>query len=305
MPPNLHRVFAPFNMCLAALGIALLACGFPVMPDPSELDALQQTKTSLCQTQTEMSATPTSPPTATGIPTTTPTKKLPNVTFEGISFSFDPVIADAAVGEIIPLQDKGEYGAIGDTYPNHIKVHFSGYTLAQAYHEPTLYVYPVAEYEAINEWVNGIFADLRSILENYPDLSENMEGLFVPFLPMWNAGQFFTVKPAYLDFQNGSGIRYLTMVGQDIYPVDNQRLLYTYQGLTADGKYYISFILPVAHPLLPYDAAASITDWEGFSANWDAYINETKAKLNELPLEQFSPPLHLLDQMVESLIVKP
>ncbi len=285
--------------------IALLACGCPVVPDLGELDTLQQTKASLRQTQTEIAATPTSPPTATGIPSVTATEKLPIITFEGISFSFDPVIADSAAGEIIPLQDKENYGTLGDTYPTHIQVHFSGYALAQAYHEPTLYVYPVAEYEAINEWVSGTFDDLRSILENRPDLGDNMEGLFAPFLPMWNAGQFFTVKPAYLDFQNGSGIRYLTMFGQAVHPVDNQRLLYTYQGLTADGSYYVSFVLPVAHPLLPYDAAASITDWEGFSANWDAYINETKAKLNELPLEQFSPPLHLVDQMVESLAVRP
>ena len=287
------------------MGIALLACGFPVVPDLGELDTLQQTKASLRQTQTEIAATPTSPPTATGIPSVTATEKLPNVTFEGISFSFDPVIADAAVGENIPQQDNADYGTLGDTYPTHYEVHFSGYALAQAYHEPTLYVYPVAEYEAINEWVSGTFDDLRSILENRPDLGENMEGLFAPFLPMWNAGQFFTVKPAYLDFQNGSGIRYLTMFGQAVHPVDNQRLLYTYQGLTADGSYYVSFVLPVAHPLLPYDAAASITDWEAFSANWGAYLNETKAKLNELPLEQFSPPLHLVDQMVESLAVRP
>jgi len=286
------------------MGIALLACGFPVVPDLGELDTLQQTKASLRQTQTEIAATPTSPPTATGIPSVTATEKLPIITFEGISFSFDPVIADSAAGEIIPLQDKENYGTLGDTYPNHYQVHFSGYALAQAYHEPTLYVYPVAEYEAINEWVSGTFDDLRSILENRPDLGENMEGLFAPFLPMWNAGQFFTVKPAYLDFQNGSGIRYLTMFGQAVHPVDNQRLLYTYQGLTSDGAYYVSFVLPVAHPLLPYDAAASITDWEGFSANWDAYINETKAKLNELPLEQFSPPLHLVDQLVEPLAVR-
>ena len=40
----------------------------------------------------------------------------------------------------------------------------------------------------------------------------------------------------YLDFKNGTGVRYLTQFDQGILPINNYELVYTYQGLTSDGK---------------------------------------------------------------------
>ena len=45
----------------------------------------------------------------------------------------------------------------------------------------------------------------------------------------------------YLDFQDGSGIRYLMSYQQEGSENTSKELFYTYQGLTTDGTYYVSF----------------------------------------------------------------
>jgi len=65
------------------------------------------------------------------------------------------------------------------------------------------------------------------------------------------------------------------MYGQALYPVDNQNLFYTYQGMTYDNQYYISAVMPVIHLGLPDDGYSEIDDWEEFSNNFDSYITET------------------------------
>jgi hypothetical protein len=105
---------------------------------------------------------------------------------------------------------------------------------------------------------------------------------------------------SYFNFQNGSGVRYLTMYGQSVWPVDNQNLFYTYQGLTTDGRYYLSAVLPVTQTFLPDDGSTLVDDWMSFDDNWDSYIGEAIGFLNEQNDGSFSPGLDLLDQMMAS-----
>ena len=67
----------------------------------------------------------------------------------------------------------------------------------------------------------------------------------MPFLPLFNAAQVMHTHLQYLDFKNGQGLRYLTEFDQGIIPINNYELIYTYQGLTGDGKYYVAAVLPV------------------------------------------------------------
>ena len=50
----------------------------------------------------------------------------------------------------------------------------------------------------------------------------------------------------YLDFQNGSGVRYLLSYQEESSKESSTELFYTYQGLTTDRKYYVSFVFQVA-----------------------------------------------------------
>ena len=66
------------------------------------------------------------------------------------------------------------------------------------------------------------------------------------------------VQVQYLDFKSGTGVRFLTQFNNGMAPVNNHDLIYTFQGLTSDGKYYIAAVLPVTHPDLP---ANSLSRW--------------------------------------------
>ena len=126
----------------------------------------------------------------------------------------------------------------------------------------------------------------------------------LPFLPIWPAAQLFSAQVSYFDFQNGSGIRFLTMFGQDIYPVDNTNLFYTYQGITHDGKYYISAIMPITLTGLPDDGSEMIgDDYSEFYNNWDTCLANTMRFLGEQPLETYNPSIQLLDQMIASILI--
>jgi hypothetical protein len=108
-----------------------------------------------------------------------------------------------------------------------------------------LYAYPINEYLQVNEDMAKPFNALKSVIEGQP-LPEN-----IPFLPAFNAAQMFHSNEKILEFQNGKGIRFLTQYGQAPYPVNNESLFYTFQGMTNDGAYYVAAVLPIQAAFLP------------------------------------------------------
>jgi hypothetical protein len=88
------------------------------------------------------------------------------------------------------------------------------------------------------------------------------------------------VQVQYLDFKNGKGVRFLTWYSQGIMPVNNHELIYTYQGLTGDGTYYVAAVLPVNHPSLPADGKVTGNEPPEFTSNYTAYIASVVNTLN-------------------------
>jgi hypothetical protein len=95
----------------------------------------------------------------------------------------------------------------------------------------------------------------------------------------------------------------VTAFSQDSSPITNQQVIYTFQGLTNDGKYYVAAFFPVTTDVLP--DTTQVDDWEAFSLNYSTYVAETKAALSELSPSDFLPDLTLLDAIVTSLQVEP
>ena len=286
-----------FILPILILTLSSLACGIN-LSGSSDQESLQleQTRVALQQTQVALD-TLTQDNTAETEPA-----PVPDVSYEGISFSFDKNIAAAISPAIIPGQNLGEDYMPGDTYPTYYEFSISGYAVGNHFHTPVINVYPVAEYRSISTMASNIIDNLQAALVNHPSggASENL-----PFLPIWNAAQIFSAKVTYFDFQNGSGVRYLTMYGQALYPVDNQNLFYTYQGLTSDGQYYISAVLPVTNPILPDDGSTTVDDWMAFDQNWETYIVGVLQTLNGQSAENFTPSLALLDEMMASFSIEP
>ena len=63
----------------------------------------------------------------------------------------------------------------------------------------------------------------------------------------------------YLSFRNGTGIRYITHYAQDVAPYTADSFFYTYQGLTSDGKNYVSATFPLYTRCFPSRSRRSST----------------------------------------------
>jgi hypothetical protein len=229
--------------------------------------------------------------------TQTPEGPTPNAVFGDISFYLDPAVAASASHSSVPATGQDDPWGL----PAHEMITFSGYTASPSFHDPRIIIIPIADYIARDEYVKQPRDRLQQLLATRPQ----DPGDSLPFLPFWNAGPLFDAQFDYVDFQNGGGIRYLTQHGQATWPINNTDMFYTYQGLTNDGLYYVSAILPAKHPSLPADGdSAQITDWNAFSENFVSYAEDIERQLNSEPDSMFTPSLELLDELFASLKVK-
>lgn len=231
-------------------------------------------------------------------PPATP-EETPTISFRGISFSFGPEIASAADGQVVQAVTGSDVPP-WELAPRHARFTFSDYPLQDTFHQPQLIVYPVEEYAQLSEGVSTLVGDLRALLV---DRSVNVPEKGLPFLPVWNAAQMMQTYINYLDFKNGSGIRYITQYGQAAYPINSQSMFYTFQGLTDDGLYYVTAIFPISNPVLPSPDSVELND--AFFDGFTTYIDETEALLDNEPTANFTPDVSLLDDLITSLEITP
>jgi hypothetical protein len=126
----------------------------------------------------------------------------------------------------------------------------------------------------------------------------------LPFLPWVNAQQTFCSQPQVVQFPGGKGIRYLTYYSQDPSPVLEQHVFYTFQGMTNDGKFYVSVSFPVQtgiFPTQPPDCPqCSEPNYNPFP-EWTKMLTEQLNQLHAQPADQFRPSLLLLDKLIKSI----
>lgn len=220
-----------------------------------------------------------------------PDSGLPTVSLDAGS------LASGYQAETVPAAFGGDL-PYWEVLPEYTRVTLQGYTISDHLHEPAIYIYPVRELEKVNEGARTVVSSLQSLLQS-PQEIPNM-----PFLPLFNAGQMMHTHLQYLDFQSGQGLRYLTMFSQGIVPINNHELIYTYQGLTSDGKYYVAAVLPVTHTSLPADGSVTGSEPPEFVSDYAAYVANTAASLNTQAANTFTPDLTQLDAMMSSLEIK-
>ncbi len=128
----------------------------------------------------------------------------------------------------------------------------------------------------------------------------------LPFLPVMSGIQAFIARYQVVPFGSGNGIRFITQSNSGIVPVNNQAMFYTFQGLSSDGKYWVSAILPISSPLVMADAKnpPNGMSMDQFTAGYQTYMSDLKAKFNE-SAASFTPDLSTLDALVASIKVQP
>ena len=197
------------------------------------------------------------------------------------------------------------------------KPEFAVYTLEvyplQSLVKPRIFVLRVNDEEVTGEATAKNIANLREILQNKPDLGAypiagvNRPLYYVPWVVPINATPIMYAHVEYLDFQNGTGLRYLTQYAQALSVVNNQELCYTFQGLTLDGKYHVIAVLPANHPDLlagPNDAPNGDPSVWGDAGKNLQYLQETAQMLDEGPPSSFTPNLAELDAMIRSISIR-
>lgn len=215
-----------------------------------------------------------------------------------VSFTYDANIAGSVQGLTIPAETIPE-AMMEMSHPTYTRFNFDVYILGKRFHDPRIEVYPVAEYKQVNKTVGGVMDALQQYLA-YGTTQGS-----IPFLPLFNAGQLVRVKVQKLNFQNGSGVRFLTMYGQWIPPINNQSFFYTFQGLTSDGKYYVTAIFPITHASLPeFDGVPSGFTNESWAAQAESYIAKQAADLEGQADGSFLPSVATLDALIQSLVVQ-
>ncbi|MDX1436583.1 MAG: hypothetical protein R3335_07230, partial [Anaerolineales bacterium] len=191
----------------------------------------------------------------------------PITSIDGVSFSLDPAVAAGAQGQVVPENPGSQDGPYWEVHPQYVSISLDGYPLSGTQMNPGIYIYPIEDYGRLSPQAGGILDSLKDFLVQKPSDADQ-----IPFLPIFNAGQVFHSNVDWLDFQNGSGVRFLTIYAQYPAPVNNQDLFYTFQGLTSDGRHSVSVILPVNHPALPADlAAVSESEMEAILHDYDLY----------------------------------
>lgn len=263
-----------------------------------------------CGSQTGQTEAPTSTDSPAGNEQTeAPTYMTPPdgaivVDYEQVSFWFGLDVASSWTVEFIPEGpgSSSSAGPVSHTDPAHLVFSLAGYAAPSPstapYLQPRIIIYPLVEMSEQNQEASQRIASLQAWLASPPANPMDTD-MGIPFLPLVNGAQGFQSQFKSVGFQNGSGIRYMTMFSQGPMPVSNGGVLYTFQGITDDGAYYVAVTMPVTHPSLAADPGDSfLTDPLGYYAG-------VAEQLDRQASGSFTPDLASLDAMVESLLVKP
>lgn len=288
--------------------ICLSACGSAAQTTLPTITATERRASTSTPTKVPTARPTKHLPTATWVPPATPSPEgmlfIPgqDVTFQGVKLSLPTNLASGVRAQVAPAVDH-----LGELYPAHIEFTLTDYGAQNTQFEPQILIYPIRE---LSKAVPQSVAELKALLAEQP-ATLPFQG--IPILPVIPAGQLIDVQIQYLTSKNLSGIRVLTQLAQDRGPINNEDLVYIFQGVTNDGAYYISAFMPVAAPYLPnkVEDPDAVPPLDGFpypksgSPNFDTeysdYYQAVTRKLNITASEVFDPDLSTLDSLVGSL----
>lgn len=250
---------------------------------------------------TALPATNTPRPRPTrNVPTVTPTVG-PQVDITGANFYYDPSLG-IAVGGPVPA-DSGDVGSIDWMLPPRFEFTISKYPLTHSEMTPRIVVFPIGPLESFNTYGATTMKALADLIEARPEPDKIVDP--IPQMTYLQDPELFHSKVKFLDFKNGSGIRFVAEYASDIRPVSNEDLVYHFVGITADGTYAVAVFLPLTQKDLVASEDA-LTDEQANTIvdDFTKYLTDSANELNIADDSSFKPSLSLLDKLAESFEVK-
>jgi hypothetical protein len=240
---------------------------------------------------TGIDPTAVSLPAATATPETADATTTPSITFTLDSSGLASGLQEESLAPVSGSDDTPYW----EVLPSYIRLTLKDYAITKHVMQPQIFIYPVQEFVTINKAAGKEVDSLQSLIASPHEIPE------MPLLPLFNLKSVMHTHVQYLDFKSGHGLRYLTLLGQGIMPINNRNLIYVYQGLTQDRKYYVAAVLPLNHSSLPADETITGNEPAEFTSDYSKYVNTTAAALNTQTPESFTPDLTRLDAMMSSL----
>lgn len=234
-----------------------------------------------------------------------------SVAFDGVGFSFSHTLGRSVNILRVPAGSSGETQE-GEASPAHIV--FSLYRsqaegrrvprpwdvpgTVNVYRSTALEGYPIATRQ---------LTTLQRLLAERPDpatleASDVDAPPSVPYLPIPEAGQPIVARVAYIDTPELSGVAYVTGFRQDVSPFARDDFWYTFQGLSADGQWYVAVNWVIRAGMFPRTLTERDYQRAGSSASrWSRYIRRSVATLDAAAPTEFRPSLDTLDALVRSI----
>ncbi|MCC7207553.1 MAG: META domain-containing protein [Anaerolineae bacterium] len=229
------------------------------------------------------------------------------VSYNGVSFEFDPSLAYGVIAEVVPPEPP-ELEGPGGPLPGHLR-----FTLINrqgveggAFDAPNVWIFTTSEF-ARYPFYQTEFDALRGILDERPDLTDYLAVVTdgsrnLPFLPVVPAAQVIRGQPAYIEGAGWRGVRYLTVYRQDVSPFMANDFRYTLQALTDDGR-YLAVSVPLQTGLFPSELPADF-DYDTFTATFEQYLSESVTTLDQAGPEAFTPSLSVVERFVGTITLE-
>jgi hypothetical protein len=228
-----------------------------------------------------------------------------------IHFEYRQLTDSLAVAVIPAVPNEPDGPPFMNGEPQHLRILFDNAPVREYFapETPQLLVYPLAEYGDLykNPERREFDRQIRE-LDSLLKLPENTIPAAIPVLPAVEAEQNFALHVQKLSFSGGEGLRFITMYSQDAAPITNERIFYTFQGLTADHRYYVAFYYPLHSARLPDSDAQILTAMLAVLSDpqqYAAYQSKTVSELKKYPESEFAPRLSALDSVISTLSIAP
>jgi len=227
--------------------------------------------------------------------------------YNGISFTIDPSLDYGLTARSCSATTAGEQQLVREAHPPYTEFFFSAYSRGNIDSQPHIRVYEVTgDLENYLYPINSL-DDLKLAVEQRPE-------------PVtWFQHSPLHTRQAYLDFANGTGIRGLIQYMQDFFFFTNNGLIYEFNGLTRDGRHFVSVRYPVSVPFLMELKGATLPpnninpgaivipawpdDFKLQRQVIEAYNDEAFRRFEQMSDRDVFPDLALLDRLVLSIRV--
>lgn len=261
-------------------------------------------------------STLTPSPTASQTPTQTPTQMLPPT-------QLIPLVTATPVPTRIQVNE-AHYKGLSFVIPNGLNFSWTAEEIQQSpdpngpqsehylfqlnnsqtnqhLRKARIYVFPLQDYVEENYWHYHI--EELDAYRTTGDFSQLSPYDFLPFPRLFSGTQSFRSKIKAVEFQNGSGIRFLTAYHDDYIPMSTNSLFYAFVGVTNDKNYLVAGVIPILSSPLPQTTDYP-NDYDSIIHRYNQHIEEGVQLLNETPDKDFRPNLEWVDALFRSLNLK-